>query len=309
MVMGTIFFLEKGYGLPGLMVNNAIIFVISSIINIVIAFKILPKLKFNPFLFTREMFKKLFAFGYKLQISRFAQLVSFQTDKLLITYFLGIGLVAFYQLGSRITSMMREFPLLLVSALVPATSEIETRKGKDSLNELYLRGSKYLIFVSTPLLFFLITDAHLIMLTWMGDGYKKAALVIQILAMGYYANLVSGVASSIAVGVAKTEFEMKYGIFMAILNLFLSIILIIKMGFIGAVVGTAVSLSLASFFFMKMFHKYLGTPLSDFIHLLYKPVIACIIPTPIILLLNYVFWPTIHHSGRLANLGSVTSFL
>ncbi|MBT9151480.1 MAG: hypothetical protein DDT40_01675 [candidate division WS2 bacterium] len=303
MIIGTIFFLESGYGLPGLMVNSAIILVITSIINIIIAFKLLPELRFNPFLSTREMLKKLFEFGYKLQISRFAQLVSFQTDKLLITYFLGIGLVVFYQLGSSILQKVRQIPLLLVSAFVPATSEIEARSGKDSLNELYLRGSKYLIFVSTPLLFFVIINAHLIMLAWMGEGYEMAALVIQVLAVGYYANLVSGAASSVAIGVARTGFEMKYGIFMAILNLFLSIILIIKIGFIGAVIGTTISLTVASIFFMKMFHNYLGTPLSGFIQLLYKPMIACAIPALIILFLNYDFWSPAVFSGRLANLG------
>jgi len=170
------------------------------------------------------------------------------------------------------------------------------------LNKLYLRGSKYLILVSTPLLFFLIISAQLIMLAWMGEGFEKAALVIQVLAVGYFANLVSGAASSIAVGVARTELDMKYGIFLAILNLFLSIILIIKIGFIGAVIGTTISLTIASVFFMKMFHNYLGTPLSSFIQLLYKPMIACAIPALIILFLNYEFWPTVAFSGRLVHL-------
>ena len=100
----------------------------------------------------------------------------------------------------------------MVSAFVPAAFEIETKNGKSFLNEFYLRGSKYLILVSAPILYFLITNASLIMLAWMGKGYGKAVLVIQILAVGYFANLVSGAASSIAIGVAKTKFEMKYSI-------------------------------------------------------------------------------------------------
>lgn len=301
-IVGTIFFLENGYGLPGLMVNNAIIFIISSTINIIIAFKILPEVRFNPFSFSKEMFNKLFGFGYKLQVSKLSNLISFQTDKFLITYFLGIGLVTFYQLGSSILQQVRQIPLLLLSALIPAVSEIEARNGKESLNELYLIGSKYLIFVSTPLLFFVITNASLIMLTWMGSKYEKSALVIQVLALGYFAATVTGVASSIATGVARTEFEMKFGIFLAILNLLLSIILIIKIGFIGVAIGTTVSLTVAELFFMRMFHEYLGTPLNDFIRLFYKPMAACIIPTLVILYLNYGFWPVTASSGRLVNL-------
>ncbi len=302
MVIGTIYFLESGYGLRGLMINNAIIFSISSIINIIIGLKLLPELRLSPFLFDKEMLKKLFSYGYKLQISRFAQLVSFQTDKLLITYFLGIGLVVFYQIGSSITQLMRQIPLLVVSALIPAASEIEARNGRESLNELYLRGSKHLIFISTPLLFFVIINASLIVRTWMGEGYEMAVSIIQILAIGYYANTVTGVASSIASGVARTEFEMKFGSFMAILNLCLGIILIIKIGFIGVVIGTTISLTISSLFFMKAFNKYLGCLLSDYIQLFYKPLFSCIIPTLIILFLNYHFWPSIVLSDRLVNL-------
>jgi len=301
-IAGTIFFLESGYGLPGLIVNNAIIFAATSTINIVIAFRILPELQFNPFLFTKEMFKKLFGFGYKLQVSRFANLVSFQTDKLLIMYFLELGMVTFYQLGSSITQSVRGMTLILISALIPAASELEASGGKGILNELYLRGSKYLILVSTPILFFVITNASLIMLAWMGGGYDKSALVIQVLAVGYFAATVTGVASSIATGVAKTEFEMKFAIFLAILNLFLSLILIIKIGFIGAVIGTTFSLTVASFYYMKIFHKYLDSPLSRFTWLFYKPIIACIIPSLIMFILNYRIWSIRADSGRLVNL-------
>ncbi|MCK5161473.1 MAG: oligosaccharide flippase family protein [Candidatus Aureabacteria bacterium] len=301
-IIGTIFFLEKGYGLPGLMVNNAIVLVISSAVNIIIAFKILPELKFNLFSFNKGVFKKLFGFGYKLQISRLANLISFQTDKLLITYFLGIGLVVFYQLGSLILQKVRQIPLVLISALIPAVSEIDVKKGKEPLIELYLRGSKYLIFISTPVLFFMVANASLIMLAWMGQGYEKAALVIQILAIGYFAATVTGVASSITAGIARTELSMKFGIFMTVLNLFLSIILIIKIGFIGAVLGTTISLTVASFFFMKMFHNYIRRPLSSFIQLFYKPLIACTIPILIMFLLNYVFRSIAVSSARLVNL-------
>ncbi len=297
-IIGTIFFLEKGYGLSGLMINNAINFVLMSLLKIIISFKILPEIRFDPSLFSREMFKKLFEFGYKLQFSRLAYLVNFQTDKLLITYFLGIGFVTFYQLGTTILQRVREIPLLMVSALVPAVSEIATKHGHSALTELHLRGSKYLIFVSTPFLFFLMTNASLIMLVWMGRGYERAALVIQVLSIGYFAATISGVASTVAVGVAKTEFEMRYGMLMVPLNLIMSYILIIKMGFVGAVAGTSLSLVIGAVFFLSMFHKYLNSPAINFSRLFLKPVFVSAILSLIMLILNYHVWPTNTYQPR-----------
>jgi O-antigen/teichoic acid export membrane protein len=301
-IVGTVFFLEMGYGLPGLIVNNAIILVFSSIVNIIIAHKILPELNFSPLLCSREVFKKLWRFGYKLQMSKLASLISFQTDKLLITYFLGIHLVAFYHLGSSILLYIRQIPLLLISGLIPAVAEIDAKDNKKLLIELYLRGSKYLISISTPLLFFVVINAEPIILAWIGKGYEKAVLVIQVLAVGYFMATVTGVASSITAGVAKTELDMKFGILLAILNLFLSIILIINMGFVGVVIGTTVALTIASFFYIKMFHNHFNIPLVVLIQLFYRPISACIIPSLIMVILNYTCYPYIALNNRIINL-------
>ena len=299
-IAGTLYFLEFGYGLPGLMFNNLIMVLLAGLINILVAYKILPELKFSPLMFTRKMFKSLFSYGYKLQISRFANLVSFQTDRLLITHFLGLGLVVYYQLGSSILNRIRQILLLSISALVPTVSEINAKNEKEYLNALYLRGSKYLIFFSIPVMLFIITNASLILLAWMGAGYEKSALVIQVLAAGYFAATVTGVASSIAAGVARTDIDMKFGILLSSLNLSLSIILIIKIGFIGVVLGTSISLIFASFIFIRMFHNCFSTiPLKSFYRLFYKPSIACALPVLIILLINQSFQNTIVPYGRI----------
>jgi len=303
--IGTFFFLEKGYGLYGLMFNNLIVLSLTIIINIIIDFRILPELKINPFFFSKKILKKLFNFGYKLQISRFASLVSFQTDKILISHFLGIGYVTFYQLGTVITHKMRELPLLLVSALVPAISEMAVNKDTDSLKNVYLIGSKYLILVSTPLLFFVLINSNLIIYSWMGVGFEKAAIVAQILAIGYYANTVSAVASAIAQGIAKTEFEMKFGIFLSVFNLILSITLIIKFGFLGVVIGTSLSLFLGTLIFLQMFHQYFNYSNLDFIQLFFKPVIACGLPSLLMIFSNYYILPKFIFFDRLLNIGTL----
>jgi len=300
-IFGTVYFLEKGYGLRGLMINNAIIFCLSRIIHITIAYRLLPGLRFNPLLLDKTIFKSLFGYGYKLQISRFASLVSFQTDKLLITYFLGLGLVTFYQLGSSLIQQVRQLALLLVSAFIPAVSEIEARKSKEYLREFYLISSKYLIVVSLPLTFFTMLDSSLIMTAWMGKGYEMAALVIRILATGYLAATVSGVASAIAAGVAKTELDMKFGILLATLNLFLSILLVIKMGFVGVVIGTTVSLIAATVYYMRLFHRYMECPVSAFVKLLYKPLGASAVAASATFIFNFIILKTMVSQSRIIN--------
>lgn len=264
-IIGTVFFLESGYGLPGLMVNNAIIFVISGIINIIIAFKLLPELRFNPFLFSKEMLKKLFGFGYKMQITRISGMVSLHIDKFLIAYFLSLGFVTFYQLGSSIVDKAKSIPLLLTTALLPAFSEVNAKQERQKLIKGYIRGTKYLSLVTFPLFTFLIISAPNIMMVWMGQGYEMSIWIIQILALGWLFNILIGVGCSVVQAIEKPEIQMRASLISTILNLTLSLILIIKFGFVGVVIGTSISVFLSAGYFVRELHKELKLPIICFL--------------------------------------------
>lgn len=301
-VVGTMYFLEKGYGLKGLVFTSALVFCCSSTINIILAFRIFPQLRLNPRLFNAKELVRLFNYGYKLQVSRFANLISFQADNLLISHFLGVGMVTYYQLGTSVIQQSRQFVLLLISALIPAVSELRANNDLDRLEDLYLRGSKYLICLSVPLTCFLVIEAPLIMTVWMGKGYGLSAVVIQILSTGYCAATVTGVASAIAAGSGRTEIDMKFGLLMASMNLFLGIVLIIKFGFVGLLIATAVSLIVSSAYFIHLFHKKVSiVPLGLFLQLIRTPSLCSIVPAFIILTVNFTLHASLYSGDRVVN--------
>lgn len=280
-IIGTIFFLERGYGLPGLMVNNAIILAISSIINIIVAFKILPELRFNPFLFiSRRMLKRLFGFGYKLQTSRIASLFHFQLDKILLAYFLNVGFVAYYTVAANLASRARGIPLMLTSAILPAASELEAKTNKSALYELYFRSMKYIVLIGLPFSLLVILLANPFMDLWLGKGYARSALTLQLLTIGYFFNVMTGPGFFILNGVGKPQYGMRSSILAAILNLVLSTLLVIKIGYFGVVVGTVISMIIAAGYFITMFHSVMNISLLNlWFRLLSKPLIACGIAT------------------------------
>lgn len=257
MILGTVFFLEKGYGLPGLMVNSAIILSISNIINIIIAFKILPELKFNPFVFSRTMFKKQFDFGYKLQIARISSMISVHIDKLLIAYFLSVGLVTFYQLGSSVIEHVKSISLLLVTAILPAFSEINAKGERKKLIDGYIRGTKYLSLVAVPLFIFIIISAPQIMMVWLGEGYEKSVWIIQILGIGWFCAVLSAVRTVVVQAIDKPVIEMNAGLVAVILNIPLSILFISLFGFVGVALGTSIALFFsATYGFVKLHQEF-----------------------------------------------------
>jgi PST family polysaccharide transporter/lipopolysaccharide exporter len=160
----------------------------------------------------------------------------------------------------------------LTSAIVPAASELNAQQDRAKLLKLYKLGSKYLIFMSTPIACFVVIYAKEIIGVWVGEGFTQSVVVLQILAVGYFFNLVSGTASTIAQGMGRPDLERKYGIAMAILNLCLSLYFIIQIGLYGAALGSALALGLCSLYFMFLFHNLIQEHLRSFLSLFVWPV-------------------------------------
>jgi O-antigen/teichoic acid export membrane protein len=264
-ILGTVFFLEAGYGLSGLMLNNTIILFMHTVILLIASKSIFPELKFHSQFFHRDMLKRLLSLGFKLQVIRGEEIIIFQTDKLLLSHFVGFNAVAYYQLGSMIINKSREFSGLIISAILPAISEIHAMKDAKRMHDLYWRGTRYLAVVAMPLLIGVAFTAHLIMKAWMKEGYDQSVLLIQILAPCYIINILSSIPVLIALGMERPEFQVKAALFQLVLNLLLSFFLVRTIGFSGVVIATLISLSLSSAWMIAVFHRFVNYSLKEYI--------------------------------------------
>lgn len=276
-VIGTVYVISSGYGLRGLMLVAIAGTLLVWCVNWVVAVRLVPAAYFRQGAFDRGLLSEQLRYGLQLQVSRIANAVSFQADRLIISFFLGVGAVAFYQLGATFLQQVRQVPLLLVSALVPAVSELDQQDKDRHIRELYLRGSRYLIGIAVPLTVFIVAAAPEIIFIWMGLGFSLSVSVIRILALGYCCATVTGVASSIAAGTGRTDIDMRFGLVMAFLNIVVSIFLVRLIGFTGVVLGTSFALTAASCFFVRIFHRELiKIPIRDFARLFIIPCIAAL---------------------------------
>ena len=307
-IVGTIVFLENGYGLPGLMVNSAVVLFISSSIDLVAAFRILPDLKFNPKLFRKETFKRLFEFGYKIQIVKLGSLAGPQTDKLLISYFLSLGLVAFYQLSSTIIEQVKGFILLITSALLPAVSELDACNRSDRIRLLYLKSLKYTIFVALPLSFFIFINARLIIISWINQDLEKATIALQILMLAFFINILTGPGSVISAGIGKPEYQMRVAIIVFFLNLPLSIFFIFIYGFVGVLIGTAISYASSGLYFIHLINRELNVSFRDFASHTRAPFLACLASLGANGILIHLLAPYSPFKGRLINIGILSLY-
>jgi len=274
-IIGTILFLEMGFGLRGLMINNAINAVMIVIANLAASFKLYQKLSFNPIkYFSKQIMIKLIKFGYKMKAIHIARLVNRNLDKLLIGHFMAMGFVTYYHLGSTIVDKAQILPYVLISALLPAFGEIYFKGGKDKLIEGYRRGTKYLSFLVMPFFVFLIISARSILLLWMGPGYEKSVFVLRLLAFGWMVYNLSWITRPVLKTLEKHLCQMVADIIIVVLNISLSIVFILLFGFYGVVIGTVISLIIGGIIIVILFHRIMAISLAEFWKATFKNIIS-----------------------------------
>src|SRR5215831_20153666 len=130
---GTIVFLRIGWGIFGLAANALLNASVAVIVTWSAVKRMIPKIGMSLNL-DKTLLRDMLAYGMKMQVSSIGGVVSFQVPKLIISRFLGTAAVSFYEVSSRLTLFMRALPLVMISALIPATSELRARKERDRIS-------------------------------------------------------------------------------------------------------------------------------------------------------------------------------
>ena len=253
-LIGTVFCLESGLGLFGLGVNALVNSLLALFVTWWAVRRAVPKIRLG-WHFNGKLLREMFGYGAKIQISRMGGLICFQIDKLIISRFLGIASVSFYEVASRLTSFMRAVPSVMISALIPATSELGARNDREKILQTYALASRYMSMVTVSMVAFVVLEAPSLVRLWIGSGFEQSVVLIQILAVGYGANVLGGAASQTGAGIGRPEFDMRSTIVLSILNPILSVLLVRHYGAAGAAAGTSLAMIVAAGYLLVTFHR------------------------------------------------------
>jgi O-antigen/teichoic acid export membrane protein len=151
-------------------------------------------------------------------------------------------------------------PLLMMSALIPATSELGARNDKEKILQTYVMTSRYVALITFGLAAFVALEADSILRLWLGAGVEQSVVLVQVLVIGYGANVLSGAASQTGAGVGHPEFDMRSTIVLTVLTPILGVLLVPRLGAVGAAFGTSFALMIAALYLLFAFHRnYLET--------------------------------------------------
>jgi len=276
-VAGLVIVLESGFGLVGVMLNELAGVLLTIGILAWQARRIIPSARVGRKYLNWQTFARLFRFGSLLQVSVLSGLVNFHYDKLLLSKFLGLTLLTYYDLGARVVSKIRGFPLIVASSLLPTFSSLSRADNRQEIRELYIQGSKAILVFILPIFGLILLLAEPIVSLWLGEGYELTILTMQFLAVAYCINVFTAVAANAAQGMGYPQIESKTGVIQTVANVILSTVLFFIMGFRGVLYGTTIALAFGALYHIWSVNSLLEVSLKKFTYSVVLTPLGCLL--------------------------------
>lgn len=223
-----------------LVISSAVVLVAA----VIAARRTLPELELRPSLWSRATLRKLVTFGGGLVVLRLMGTLHRQMDKVIIGAFLGVRPVTPYEVANKLHAGAGLVQTVASSALLPATAYIRTKR--ETLRELYLRGTSYSLAATLPVIAAGFIFAPDLIRTWIGGSVTDEAAEAARLFFVYLAVVtVHVVGSSMIVALGKLRWVMTIAIAIVAVNLVISLALVESLGIDGVVLGTVIANALA----------------------------------------------------------------
>jgi O-antigen/teichoic acid export membrane protein len=267
--------LLRGWGLRGLVYGYIASGILTVGIYLIVVRRLLPQVALNPLLFDRSEVRKMFGYSLRLYITQAAVVVHNQVEKVFLAVLTGVGPVGWYDIASDIALKIRGAIGFILSPVLPAASELDALGDESRMKELYYRTHKYLALCGVPTVFYIIAISNRFVELWLGPGMRMISLPLSVLLAANFFNLATGPGFLILAGRGYMKPGIQSALLGLSLNLVLSLGLIYELGFAGAVLGTLVSLVIASSYFILLFHRHTGYSLLRMVEESYFKPILC----------------------------------
>jgi O-antigen/teichoic acid export membrane protein len=190
---------------------------------------------------SNPMAKKLLSFSVPLLAVGMLIMVMSWTDTLMLGYFKSPDVVGVYNAAMPLAHLLSTVIVSVGFLYIPIIAQLYGKNQIEELGRCYAISTKWCFMGTLPLffIFFLFPDDVLNLL--FGSRYIEAAIVLQVLALGFIFNSYFGLNYHTLLTTGKSKFLMQCFLISAAINIALNTFLIPPLDAIGAAIASASS--------------------------------------------------------------------
>jgi O-antigen/teichoic acid export membrane protein len=207
--------------------------------------------------------KELFSYSGKIQIAGLANLVNAEIDSLVIGTVLSVHSLALFNTGAGFAGQVRG---ALSNGLAPAATHMARTYGSggdEQARATFVRLQRGWVVLCNAFFAAAIGAAYYGIIAWLGPQFRLAGEVAMVMLVGQGINLISSMLGIYCVTIGRAGMEMRLGIFAMVVNVGLTIPLVF-LGTLGVVVATAIAITAAPFYLLRMARKQISPDLPSF---------------------------------------------
>jgi O-antigen/teichoic acid export membrane protein len=224
-----------------LIAGNGSIPLISGTINAVSRFRLGLPWRFEPRSVTRRRVGEIVPVAGPVLVIEVSTLVIYGLDRVVLGAFGSAATVGLYEGPVRAHNVLYALNQALGVTSLPVASSYRAAGQAGRLRELALRGSRYTLAVTVPLVVTAMVLAAPVLEAWLGERYRDGAPALAILVSYWLLLGQLAVTPNFLVGSGRAREAARIVAAVAALNLVLSIALTPSLGLEGPALGTAIS--------------------------------------------------------------------
>ena len=212
---------------------------------------------------SRALVREVLAFSVKNQVGWLAELVNFQTDKVIIALLVNVRAAAIYEIASRVVLAVRGVAALSVSAMIPTAAARIVEEGREVVGGMYRRYTLRSCAIAFPLYTLVSVTTPFLLIAWLKRAPGDAELLVPFLTLAYLIDMTTGVGSTIAIGAGRPGLPSGNALLVAALNVAFTVALAPPLGLWGVVTGTFLAVTAGALIFNTRFLRLFELPARD----------------------------------------------
>lgn len=285
--------LLMGYKAIGMVVVATILNLICLLINTIYCFtKLKIKVKFNKFDF--GLLKEIMLYSFFIFLNMIMDKINWSADQFILGAVSGTIMVAIYSVALQFNNYYLSFSTAISGVFLPRVTAMVTNNSSETvLSDMFIKiGRIQYVIMAFIISGFILLGQNFIN-TWAGNNYNSAYYMALIIMVPVTIPLLQNLGISILQAQNRQQFRSIVFIFIAILNICISIPLGKLYGGIGCAIGTAVALILGQIVVMNIYYyKKIHIDIPRFWKEIFRMTIPVLITFAIGIGMNYLWQGT-----------------
>jgi O-antigen/teichoic acid export membrane protein len=199
--------------------------------------------------------RELLGFSAYSFLSRFATLSYAYADKLIIGALVGVTGLAYFTVASTLANRILSLTYRLSGVLFPAASTLAARGELERLRLLYLKASRYVVFINASVLVLVAVFSYQILYYWMNPQFARAGqTVLTVMALSQFIDSLTSLPSLVNDGMGHPRFSGMFALARAAFGLVVVYFGVAGWGIAGAAWGHLLASSLLTIAFLVAVH-------------------------------------------------------